>query len=1664
MRNKTKFNSFLIIITIAVIVVCTVVFLFFIEPKEDDFFHLNADINYDGSTGLGETKSNEITVEASGKKDVYISFKVSYDNEDYSNSVLRIEPENLSHMGEYLSNYADGTTFEVSIDKVKSTTAVLILYGGYFYLVDANDTSIMHTLSSDTGSLYITFSLPITFADEIPKEVVGQKIDIKMTGKMINSASRLNKLKTIQDFKPYFDTMTTPIKYTSELLYSVSSDGKSAVLTGVSSTFNGNEIIVPAYTKIDGVKYWITDIANNAFASNKTIESVWFSPDSKITHIGENAFYNCTKLTSFTIPSSVNSIANNAFYQSYHLAEILNLSSLKLSLGSDNYGKIAFYAVRLSDIDWSEIVKNNDYYFVFGNDGTNYLLGYMGNESSIALPSDSKYKVKNYAFGNSDILTSISIPSGVYSIGKNAFDGCTNLISANIAGGVKNIEDFAFNGCTKLTHITFAPKGELTSIGNYAFNNCTSLQDITLPVNVKTLGKYALNNCSKLKSFTTVENSKLQSIETYTFSGCGSLQTLNLAQTSDLAKISEYAFKNCTALEGIIVPKNVKTIEQYAFYNCNKLNSFTVPTNCRLQSLNTYTFYNCTALKTVTFGEGSVLSTIQNNVFSGCINLSSIAIPSSVTSIGSQAFYGCTGLNSITFEDESKLTDLGERAFYGCSSLINITIPKNLVNIGNNAFSNCSSLTEIIIPDDSMLTSIEWIKPYTFLTSINISKNVIDISNYAFNGFTALQTITIADASKLTSIGDYAFYNCEKLKTVTFKGTSTLQNIGDYAFSECASYLSVALPASLKSVGQKAFFKTLKDYYSNNTVTYNITISDNMYLDSVGTYAFYHCRFTGNLHFSDKLKSISDYAFAYCYYGLNSVSFSANSVITSIGQYAFVYCYNLTTLSFGNDSTIQTVSDYAFRYCSLLESISFGSGCTIGSLGRNSFSHCISLSSIAFDTGATLQSIGGYAFEYCSKLTSIVLPEGTTSIADYTFYECRNLTSITLPNTLTSASGAMFTGCYRLAEIINKSDLDITSSFAVRNVNSGTTNVFDEGNYKYITCEGKTYLCGQYSGSFALPTNRPYYIKPHAFHERSLTATMTIPSNVQGIGQSAFYGCDSLVSVTISNNVKYIDEYAFYDCEGLTTISIPNSVESIGNCAFANCEKLHTININSDSNLVEIETSAFNGCRGLVSFTLPSGLGSIGNSAFSGCHRLAEIINFSTLSIDIGSEEKGGVAYNAVRIATTGSSIIEKSGDYETIVGSDGKTYIVAYYGNEREIEIPSCYGICGGAFYGNDRITSITIPSGLNVIGNYAFYDCDYISTLSIPKTVTKIGDLAFYGCDKVNTIAITNDSNLVSIGSYAFGYLNQLTTITIPSKVTNIGDRAFLYCFRLAEVLNRSTLSISRGSTSNGYVGYYAVKIVNNNTTTINTDNGFSFVLGNDNNKYLIGYSGTMTSVTIPSCYGIRYGAFYDNDTITAVTIPSTVTFIDDYAFYHCNKLKTVTFSGTPKLTRIDKYAFSNCSSLEKCNIPSKVAFIGERAFANTKLTSVTIPSSVTSLGKEAFYSCGSLTKLSIGSGVKTINDGTFAYTSLTSVTIPSTVTCIYAGAFKISTLESVTFQSEQPPSFGYSSTYGYDIFPSESTILSIYVPDKYYDTYIKSSSCSRYNKYIKKASERR
>lgn len=355
--------------------------------------------------------------------------------------------------------------------------------------------------------------------------------------------------------------------------------------------------------------------------------------------------------------------------------------------------------------------------------------------------------------------------------------------------------------------------------------------------------------------------------------------------------IGNRAFMNCTRITSVSFPNSITQIQGEAFGGCTGLTSVTIPENVTLLE---NAFPNCIHLTTVYynatncteawipfttepgFGEtnysssvttvviGSNVQVIPDDIFGGCVQLSSVNIPFSVTTIGA-AFWGCSNLTNINIP--SSVTTIGEQAFQ-LSGLTSVAIPNSVNSIGLQAFALCHNLTTVFYSADSCVYEYhrDGYSGYTGgmfegcenLSTVHFGSNVRYIPPYMFYGCTGLSSVSIPDGVR--KIQYNTFGNCTGLHSVHLGNSVT--HIDTKAFIGCCNLTSINFPISLSRISSEAFL---------------------------------NCTGLTHITFPDKLNVINYRAFYGCS-GLQSITFGKGNPISSFGYEAFFNCNNIAEI------------------------------------------------------------------------------------------------------------------------------------------------------------------------------------------------------------------------------------------------------------------------------------------------------------------------------------------------------------------------------------------------------------------------------------------------------------------------------------------------------------------------------------------------------------------------------------------------------------------------------------------------------------------------------------------------------------------------------------------------------------------------------------------------
>ena len=548
---------------------------------------------------------------------------------------------------------------------------------------------------------------------------------------------------------------------------------------------------------------------------------------------------------------------------------------------------------------------------------------------------------------------------------------------------------------------------------------------------------------------------------------------------------------------------------------------------------------------------------------------------------------------------------------------------------------------------------------------------------------------------------------------------------------------------------------------------------------------------------------------------------------------------------------------------------------------------------------------------------------------------------------------------------------------------------------------------------------------------------ITIPAGVTGIDDEVFEDNIDITGVDFSKcALTSIGKSAFYDT-GLTTVTIPSTVKSIGDNAFADCAGLKSITAAAGNSCYESDGGVLfdKGKTKLIqypvalsaaSYTVPASVKSICTSAFEECAKIKTVDLSKCALTSVGDFAFGSTGLTSVAVPATvvsiGESAFGNCGNLTAInVSGDNKNYMSDSFGvlfDKSETELMQFPA-------GNIKCTAYTIPKAVKTIGVNAFYGCAGIKSVEFQadtaNKVTKIGDGAFFGCTGLSDIAVPE--GVTAIGDYAFSSAG-LKTVSFSNSVASIGDSAFLNCTNLTGI-----------NVDSGNANYKS-----ENGVLFNSDKSELI-------QYPVGNKAASYSIPVSVTYIGDY-AFYGGTYLASVIFPddkaSKVNNIGAGAFYYCTALTSVAI---PKsVTSVGNYAFNSCTALTSVIIPNGVARIGYYAFGSTGLASVAIPASVQTIGMGTFGLCTNLKSITVDSGnadyksdsgVLFDKDETTLIkfpikSEITSYTVPKSVTVIADGAFNsCADLNSVIIPS------GVKSI-GTTVFYHCADLASVTIPD--------------------------
>lgn len=1328
--------------------------------------------------------------------------------------------------------------------------------------------------------------------------------------------------------------------------------------------------------KVDGFQGVECTIGDYAFA-NTGISGELFV---KAYKVGKGAFENCKALESVEIDRYAVSLGDEAFKGCSNIHTVrFNSKSILTSLGNYTFEECA----NLSKIENFPVDQIKEI-------GPGTFKNCSSLNSILFLAPDTT-AIGDYAFSGTGIDTAI-LPDKLDTLGIGVFKDCLNLSAVKIPEKITEISDSLFSGNVSLENISL--HDGVTVIGDSAFNGCTALKNennsFILSNNVTKVKDFAFNGCVNLKAVfvpkaATVSGGDVVSDYTY---------ILRYLQSTDgegdRVDITDISSGN-PDVEKVDIPTHINNIQVKSVYEKNDVgtnirelvsqnhNHFVVGNVCTICGLTGGTSNNTSwiiakeyqedgsskentlAISPIEGTDGSMAAYDENNLPDWCKNytgqIEKLQIREGVTRIGAYSFSGLT-LEDIVIP--SSVTHIGNHAFEKVNFTDTIVwIPENVTAIGGNIFDG-SNISMIFYPAG--------------LSAGNAfpDKDVV-IGTYVVNGNSV--KVNIIQGEELVGTDDKyelpSYWNDKKVISENCKHQF------DSEYGNCTK-CGIVKGGNMGKTGENA-----SDPANDNVTWYYSTDDNTIYINTK----------------KNDGTPITDAAIKNYDNGENKNPF--NRLIAETGA-------KPADLIF--DGGITSIGSYAFYNLDSVTAVKIPSSVTI--IGDSAFEGCLSVAEITLPDG--LETISKKAFFNISfkdpnapnYISFVDIPESVTLIGEEAFANCNNLYYVAYPENLSVDIAGIPPEVFKLkyktltsdkvevTEIIRGKPnalISMPETICGKNVvrvfhddndeNRKFHDLVNKNNCKHTWLDeatNKCPVCGQVLGSAGeLPDDEVNW-RFDNFVEGYGNNVLTIFTSGNGYmhdyskGENAPWHkvMENIRTVVIQEGVLNIGDYAFKGAKDLIEVIYPSTLKKIGAHAFENCVTYNDVTI--PETVTELGTDVFfdvtdyDGMHNNPFITLRKELYNNHKSTFFTEDNKTESVLLLYEDTTNGRQITGAVL--------TGGFDRDRLQPYElSYPVSDGHNH--CFNGNNICILCGTVGGNCGpdddptqttwALTTGNLSVTGDGVVAYHPWIDNYK----ESVKNVLIGKGVVSICKEAFKDCINLVSVQFEAGSVLSDISQGAFSGCTALKSIELPEGIETIDAEAFKGSGLIGQVIIPSSITkIEKDSfadcsaLTNLLIPDSFADKYRPNTPEIDLSSQKSAVLvySNDGSAILgicVPTGSTDVEVNIPSEIfpGVPVteinGIYKGNvENISKVILPDTITHIADRAFE----------------------GFGS-AGLE-INIPQSVNYIGESAFEESAIRSVTLPVGVDVIAKNAFFSCKSLESVFVSSSLREIGEGAF------------------------------------------------------------------------------------------
>ncbi|MBO5553033.1 MAG: leucine-rich repeat protein [Paludibacteraceae bacterium] len=1266
------------------------------------------------------------------------------------------------------------------------------------------------------------------------------------------------------------------------------------------------------------------------------------------------------------------------------------------------------------------------------------------------------------------------------------FNECTGALRIVGTGAMFDYSSYStvpwYSRRTSITSVTIA--SGVTSIGNYAFSNCTNLTSVTIPSSVTSIGDNAFRSCYAMESVYITDLAAWCNIS---FSSRDSSPFNRNDDASHLG--GGYLYVNGTKVTTLTIPNGITSIPDHAFYGFAGITSLQIN---KATVIGQYAFYGCHGLTTVTVPQG--VTSIRNYSFTNCSHLQSISIPASVTYVGTGMLYNCYALTDI-YASWTTTVPTWETNLTNKSPQSSITLhvpcgsgdPYRAANGWKDYTlqgSGTSNYTLTVTVNNNAAGTVR-IDEGAAGTTVSKSMHCED---------THTITATSTDCYYFKQWNDGNTENPRKIGIGANK-TYTAEFAEGYGAGRCGPnarwFLSCDGVLTISPTLGTGWMGSYTEVFDVPWYDYRHEIKSvviNPGIKNIGSLVFCACDNLTSVTIPSSVNSIDISAFHSC---SSLTSITIPSSVTSIGNYAFANCSSLTVCAI--PSSVTSIGTGLFNGCSSLTSVTIPSSVT--SIGDYAFRNCTALTSVTIPSSVT--SIGSYAFNntgltdihvswttaeaiptwknYMTQTNDIFLHVPCGSSAYYMAkdgwkeYNIRGGCGTSYTLTVASDNNAYGlvqidkgTPAASITEPVYTDDshritaVPVDACHHLVQWNDGNTdnprNVMPNTNTTYTA----TFAEEQYSGTCG--ANLTWVLECDSTLRISGTGEMSDYSTSPWINLS-----NVIKRVVIEEGVTSIGNYAFYRMENIVSVSTPSTLTTIGTLAFYNCFSLESINLPDGLTSLGRGTTGhgpFYGCYSLRSIYIPASVTNISKDAFLRCYSLTSIVVDPANTVYDSRDNCNAIIETSINKLWYGC---------QTTVIPDGVLTVSDY------------------AFEYQHNLKSIRISNTVRSFGTYVFKECENLKDIyvewtsdppqnilttwsehvSLNTTITvhvpcgykslynsswiwnryqivddhlKGGMCGAQGSNQTWMLSCDGHLDIKGIGAmadYSAGgapwneHKDAIHTVTFADGINTIGENAFAGFTNLTDIYAPWTENIPVLPASNNpqpsvrlhiacsaISAYQAAGWGNYTIEGEYTASGTCGAEG-DNLTWTLCDSTLTISGTgeMHEWTNSNYAPWYSyQKIITSVIIEDGVSSIGSKAFLNCSKLTSLTIP--PSVTSISNIAFYNCSMLESlyisdlaawCNINfggiTASPFYSNGGFGSgkvnlyvngTQVTALTIPDGVTTISNYAFLGFAGITDIQFNQ-VTTI--GSYAFCSchgLTNVTIPEGVTTIHNNSF--------------------------------------------------------------------